>query len=106
MLSPNIKGVPSENFVSGGLLLGEKRLHGWKLVNGSAQFLTKNSTNRRITLSDQELKTLFREGKIKYKNLAEDYYVLDYEGRIIGSLYHEKGALRIRLPHLFTRITV
>ena len=106
MLSPNIKGVPSENFVSGGLLLGEKRLHGWKLVNGSAQYLSKNITNRRITLSDQELKTLFREGKIKYKNLAEDYYVLDYEGRIIGSLYHEKGALRIRLPHLFTRITV
>ncbi|MCK4753913.1 MAG: RsmB/NOP family class I SAM-dependent RNA methyltransferase [Calditrichia bacterium] len=106
MLSPNIKGVPSENFVSGGLLLGEKRLHGWKLVNGSAQYLSKNITNRRITLSDQELNTLFRESKIKYKNLAEDYYVLDYKERVIGSLYHEKGTLRIRLPHLFTRITV
>jgi 16S rRNA (cytosine1407-C5)-methyltransferase len=106
MLSPIIMRVPSENFVSGGLLLGEKRLHGWKPVNGSAQYLSKNITNRRITLSDQELKTLFRESKIKYKNLPEDYYVLDYKGRVIGSVYHEKGVLRMRLPHLFTRITV
>ena len=106
MLSPEIKRVPKVNFVSGGLLLGEKRLRGWKLVNGSAQFLSKNIKNRRILLSLKELKSIFREGRIKYKNLPEDYYVLDYSGRIIGSLYHERGTLRIRLPHLFTRIVI
>jgi len=106
MMSPNIMSVPSENFVSAGLLLGEERLNGWKLVNGSAQYLSENITNRRITLSDQELKTLFQEGKVKYKKMSEDYYVLDYKGRIVGSLYHEKGSLRIRLPHLFTRIVL
>jgi 16S rRNA (cytosine1407-C5)-methyltransferase len=106
MISPNIETVPTENFVSGGLLLGEQRLNGWKLVNGSAQYLSKYITNRRLKLSDQEIILLFREGKLKYKDLSEDYYVLDYKGRIIGSLYHEKGILKIRLPHLFTKIVV
>ena len=106
MLSPIIDSVPSDNFVSGGLLLGEERLNGWKLVNGSVQHIGKHITKRRIAFSDEEMKRLFQEGKIKYKILPDDYYVLDYEGRSIGSLYHEKGTLRIRLPHLFTRFRI
>jgi len=106
MMGSDIERIPTENFVSAGLLLGEERLNGWKLVNGSAQYLSENITNRRLTLSDPEIKTLFKEGKVQYKNLPEDYYVLDYNGRIIGSVYHEKGTLRMRLPHLFTRIVL
>jgi 16S rRNA (cytosine1407-C5)-methyltransferase len=106
MLSATIQKVPTDNFVSGGLLLGEQRLNGWKLVNGSAQYLSEMITKRRLILTESELIVLFREGNIKYKNLSEDYYALDYDERIIGSLYHEKGSLRIRLPHLFKRFRV
>lgn len=106
MLTPNIRKVPVDNFISGGLLLGEQRLNGWKLVNGSAQYLSKNISNRRITLSDKEMESMFREGKVNYKKMADDYFVAEYEGRVIGSLYHERGTLRIRLPHLFTRFRV
>ena len=106
MLTVNIQQVPADNFVSGGLLLGEQRLNGWKLVNGSAQYLSEHISNRRISLSEKEMESLFREGKVKYKNMADDYYVLEFNGRIIGSLYHERGTLRIRLPHLFTRFRV
>lgn len=106
MMSPEIEKVPTENFVSAGLLLGEERLNGWKLVNGGAQYLSENITKRRLALSDQKIKSLFKEGKVAYTILPEDYYALEYQGRVIGSVYHEKGSLRIRLPHLFTRITV
>lgn len=106
MMGPDIEKFPMDNFVSGGLLLGEQRLKGWKLVNGSAQYFSDNITERRIALSDQEVKTLFQTGKVTYKNLTEDYYALEYGGRIIGSIYHEKSRLRIRLPHLFTRIVL
>jgi 16S rRNA (cytosine1407-C5)-methyltransferase len=103
ILSSNIHQVPRENFISGGLLLGEERLNGWKLVNGSAQYLSDMITRRRIKLPENDLITLFQEGKCKYKDLSEDYYVLEHAERIIGSLYHEKGRLKIRLPHLFKR---
>jgi 16S rRNA (cytosine1407-C5)-methyltransferase len=106
MLSETINEVPTDNFVSGGLLLAEQRLNGWKLVNGSSQYLSKNVTKRRLKLSDDELTALFEGGKIKYRNLSEDYYVLDYEGVLIGSIYHERGEIRIRLPHLFTRFKI
>jgi hypothetical protein len=106
MMSQDIEQVPRKNFISAGLLLAEKRINGWKLVNGSAQFLSQHITNQRITLSDQEIKTLFREGNVNYIPLPEDYYALDYEERIIGSVFHQKGMLRMRLPHLFTRIAL
>jgi len=106
MMSQGIEQVPKENFISAGLLLAEKRINGWKLVNGSAQYLSQHITNRRLTLSDPEIKTLFREGNVMYKDLPEDYYALDYEGRVIGSIFHERGLLRMRLPHLFTRIAL
>jgi 16S rRNA (cytosine1407-C5)-methyltransferase len=106
MMGSDIERVPTENFVSGGLLLGEKRLNGWKLVNGSVQYLAENIKNRRIILSENEIITLFREGKVIFKNMSDDYHILEYEGRAIGSLYHENGMLRMRLPHMFTRIVL
>jgi 16S rRNA (cytosine1407-C5)-methyltransferase len=106
MINPLIQSIPDDNFVSAGLLLGEERLNGWKLVNGSAQYLSDYITKRRLKLSENELVALFQQGKIKYRNLKHDYYVLEFDGRIIGSLYHEKGEIRIRLPHLFTRFRI
>ena len=106
MMAPEIEQIPTENFVSAGLLIGEERLNGWKLVNGSAQYLGDHIKNRRIVLSDREIKILFRDGKVNYKNMPHDYYVLEYGDRIIGSIYHEKGMLRIRLPHMFTRFKI
>jgi 16S rRNA (cytosine1407-C5)-methyltransferase len=103
MIGAQIQYIPKDQFISGGLLLGEQRLNGWKLVNGSAQYLSNQIGKRRISLTDKELEKIFKEGKISFKNLPHDYYVLEYGERIIGSLYHERGTLRIRLPHLFRR---
>jgi 16S rRNA (cytosine1407-C5)-methyltransferase len=103
MINAQIQFVPEDQFISGGLLLGEQRLNGWKVVNGSAQYLSNQIGKRRLSLTDEELEKLFKEGKIRFKTLPHDYYALEYRDRIVGSLYHERGSIRIRLPHLFRR---
>ena len=101
MLAKEIIKVPLDRFLSGGLLLGEKKISGWKLVNASVQVYSAEISKRRISLSDQKMKILFREGKVAHGKLDDGYYILDYQGRAVGSLYYAKRILQMRLPHAF-----
>jgi NOL1/NOP2/sun family putative RNA methylase len=101
MLAKEIKKVPHDRFLSAGLLLGEKKISGWKLVNASAQVCSAKISKRRISLSDKKMSILFREGKVAHGKLDDGYYILDYQGRALGSLYFAKRTLQMRLPHAF-----
>jgi 16S rRNA (cytosine1407-C5)-methyltransferase len=104
MIGKGIEKIPIEGFVSGGLLLGEKRISGWKLVNSSVQVLSEHISKGRISITDQALKILFREGEVKVRNLDADYYILDVNGKAVGSLYHKDGTVRLHLPHAFNLV--
>lgn len=101
MVGSEIERIPIENFISGGVLLAEKRLFGWKPVNASVQILSDQLRNNRIIFNEQQLKSLFKNGSFEYANLSSDYYILEYEKRAIGTLYHRNGTVHIRLPHAF-----
>ena len=104
IVSAEIERVPDENFISAGILLGEKRISGWKLTNSSAQMLSDYILKRKLNLPNPVLSELFREGRVSYPGLENGYYVLEFENRTIASLFADKGNLRIRLPHAFNLV--
>jgi len=101
MVSESIKKIPVTPFVSAGLLLAEKRLFYWKLLNSSVQVLNSYITNRIVALKDDELQELFANGELFGKDFDDGYYVLKYLDNMIASLYVEDRKIRIRLPHKF-----
>jgi len=104
MVSNTIERVLDESFISGGILLAEKRLFGWKLTNSSMQLLSKYISKRRIWLKKMDLFMLFANGKIKNELINNGYYALEYQNEIIAALYVDNKEIRIRLPHAFNLI--
>ncbi len=57
MTSQEIERVPDDNFISAGILLGERRISGWKLTNSSAQILSETYIKKKnylIHFSDKK----------------------------------------------------
>jgi NOL1/NOP2/sun family putative RNA methylase len=104
MLSDVIEKILNKSFISGGILLAEKRLSGWKLTNASIQILSKYITKRRLYLPQADLRKLFAEGKIRYTQSPGGYYALENENEIIAALYIDGNEMRTRLPHAFNLI--
>jgi hypothetical protein len=86
------------------VLLAEKRLSGWKLVNASVQLLAAHIQKRRISLSEHDLKKLFLTGELEDTEFEYGYYALEYAQDLIASVYVEKGKIKIRVPHKFNLI--
>jgi len=105
IFSEEIAAVPQENFISAGILLGEKRLSGWKLTNASAQMLSAFISDRKVKLTDGDLAVLFSQRSIRNPGLPNGYYVLDYKNRMLASLFADKENLKIRLPHAFRKVS-
>jgi 16S rRNA (cytosine1407-C5)-methyltransferase len=99
-----IRQVIQSRFVFAGLLLAEKRLFGWKLLNGSAQVFSERITGRRIRADAELLKVLFKTGRIPAPGIADGYYALDYNNEIIACVFIENCEMRISLPHYFNLI--
>ena len=104
MTAPQLEMVPAAQLVSAGLLLAEKRLSGWKLVNGSVQFLKDHIRSRRIELEKSDLINLFSDLKLPYKGDREDYYILTHENEPLASVYSDGSELRLRSSHRFRLI--
>ena len=104
MLRPSVKRILKEGFISAGMLLAEKRISGWKLVNGSVQVLGDRITKRRLKISREKLIQLFADKKIAFDVVADGYYVLEYENRPMASVFVGKGEMKVRLPHAFRLI--
>ena len=91
-------------FVSAGMLLGEKRLYGWKLVNASVQRLGKLIKQRVVALSAGQMTELFAKSSIAVTDIPNGYYAVAYDNRPLASAYVEDNKMRIRLPHSFRLI--
>ncbi len=104
MMPESVKVLPVNKYISAGILLAEKRLSGWKLVNNSVQFLASEITKRKVSLSESEMKTIFQTGELKDVKLDYGYYVIEYQDQPIASAYVEKGSMRIRIPHKFNLV--
>jgi 16S rRNA (cytosine1407-C5)-methyltransferase len=104
LVNQTVRQVLQPRFVSAGLLLAEKRLFGWKLLNGSAQVFSDYISSRRIKADTSLLKTLFARGRISLPGLADGYYALDYDNKVLACVYCEQGEIRINLPHYFSLI--
>ncbi len=101
MVNNQIKKIPEESFLNAGLLLGEKRLSGWKLPNDSIQFFSPFINKRLLELPEEKLLELFKTGLVAVPDAENGYFALSYKGKAIGSLYIEKGRAKMRLMHRF-----
>jgi 16S rRNA (cytosine1407-C5)-methyltransferase len=101
MTSKSMDKIPVDKFVSAGMLLAENRLSGWKLVNGSVQVLASHINKRRISLSDRDVKKIFKTGELSGIKFDYGYYVLEFEKKPIASVYVENDKMRLRIPHRF-----
>jgi 16S rRNA (cytosine1407-C5)-methyltransferase len=99
-----IQKVLRPRFVFAGLLLAEKRLFGWKLLNSSAQVFSDYISRRRIEIADNLLKVLFEKGRVSYPAFEDGYYALEHAKKILACVYVENNELRINLPHNFNLV--
>jgi len=104
MVNNQIKNIPDANFLNAGLLLGEKRIYGWKLPNHSIQFFSRWITKRHLPVTEDQLRELFKTGMTKVPGVENGYYALSWKDQAIGSLYVEKQRAKIRLMHRFNVI--
>jgi NOL1/NOP2/sun family putative RNA methylase len=91
----------NHNFVWAGLLLAERKLHGWKIASNSSQVLNRLISKKIITPDDEQLKQLFANGVVYFEGLKPGYYVFQYKKNIIGTVYTDGRQIKTRLPHSF-----
>jgi 16S rRNA (cytosine1407-C5)-methyltransferase len=101
MFNPEIVAFPEEQFLNGGLLLAEKRLHMWKLSHQSVQFFSNYICKRNIELGDEELISLLAKGQIDMAGIENGYYALEKNRIPFASIFVQDGMCKIRLPHSF-----
>ncbi len=104
LVNDAINRVLKPRFVFAGLLLAEKRLFGWKLLNSSAQVFSDYISRRRLEIDTIMLKALFEKGRVSYPAFEQGYYALEYEKEILACVYVENNEIRINLPHNFNLI--
>ncbi len=104
MVDNQMEKIPQENFLNAGLLLGEKRISGWKLPNDSIQFFSRYVSKRHLTLDEDRLAELFKTGMAAVPEAEDGYFALSYKGRAIGSLFVHNHRAKIRLMHRFNII--
>ncbi len=96
--------IPEERVSSAGILLGEKKQFMWKLFNQSARFFGNQISKRRLSLSREQMIEIFAQGTMSLEGIKNGYYVLEWNGRCVGSVYVEAGRAKLRLPHKFRLI--
>lgn len=101
MCNCNCIDFVKEGFSNGGLLLAEERLHMWKLSNQSVQFFEQKISKRHITLMDNEVKELFRNGTCSSKKEENGYFALRIKSSLAAVIYINSGQIKMKIPHSF-----
>ena len=96
-----ITEIPENGFTNAGLLFAERKSHSWKLFNQSVQLLGNGVKNRIIKFNEEMLTEIFAGGRIKNPGYKGGYYILEWQGAPLASLYADKDTMRMRLPHYF-----
>lgn len=92
--------IPGEFLTKAGLMAAEKRQHEWKLTNASVQFFEEKITHSILELEKDQIKKLFKTGKLAH-SFPTGYYIIKFDNRLIGSGSLFNGILKIKLPHFF-----
>ena len=101
LVAKNQSQIPDQGFVKAGLPLAMFRGNEWKLTNASVHFFKDQIKNSLIELSDQNLKSLFRNGTMPVRSFRNGYYILQRDDKKIGIISVVNGVMKIHLPHLF-----
>lgn len=104
LVHPCWEEIPDRNFVKAGIILAEKKPGTWKLTNSSVQMFASKITKGLLHIGEDDLKILFKSGKIPFTSYPSDYYVLNFRGENIGSASLFHGTLKIDLPHQFNLV--
>ncbi len=104
LTAPEVTRIPETGFTSAGLLLGEKKQFMWKLYNQGVRLLESHLTKRVYQPQAEVLRELFATGRGEVPPLKNGYYALEWNHRLIGSIYVEAGCAQIKLPHRFRLI--
>ncbi len=104
LTAPEVTRIPESGFTSAGLLLGEKKQFMWKLYNQAVRLLEARITKRIFRPQQEVLQELFATGKALVPQLENGYFALEWNQRLIGSIYVESGRAQIKLPHRFRLI--
>ncbi|RMH60834.1 MAG: RsmB/NOP family class I SAM-dependent RNA methyltransferase [Calditrichaeota bacterium] len=92
------ESLPEERFMSAGLFFAMERRPHWKLTHHALHMLGNRVTRRRITMGEEAMRVLFREGRVAESLLPRGYYALDYQGLPLCTVFKEEGYVRCRLP--------
>jgi len=101
LINNEITEIPENGFTNAGLLLAERKSESWKLFNQSVLFLGNKIKNRLIKFDEEMLIEIFADGRIKNSGYKGGYYILEWQGAPLASLYADRDTLRVRLPHYF-----
>lgn len=104
LVNDTLTQIPVDGYMSAGLLFAEKKLTGWKLFNQSVQYLGQHITKRRLDLDLDRIKKLFTGKEVSDSNCSDGYYVLNWDGCPIASIFCDKNQLKLRLPHHLKQI--
>ena len=101
LTAAEVTRIPENGFTSAGLLLGEKKQFMWKLYNQAVRLLDSRITRRIFRPQSEVLRELFASGTARVPSLKNGYFALEWNHRLIGSIYVESGRAQIKLPHRF-----
>ncbi len=104
LTAPEVSRIPVTGLTSAGLLLGEKKQFMWKLYNQAVRLLEAQISKRIFRPQPEVLQELFATGKALTPQLKNGYFALEWNSRLIGSIYVEDGRAQIKLPHRFRLI--
>jgi len=101
MTNRDLKEIPADGVTSAGMLLAEKKQFMWKLFNQSAQYLNELVKKRRLAFTKEQMLEIFTNGKMDLPGIGNGYYVIEWQGKGVASVYVEKEKGQMRLPHKF-----
>ena len=101
MTNRDLKEIPADGVTSAGMLLAEKKQFMWKLFNQSAQYLNELVKKRRLAFTKEQMLEIFTNGKMDLPGIGNGYYVIEWQGKVVASIYVEKEKGQMRLPHKF-----
>lgn len=96
--------IPAKFLVKAGILLAEKGYGCWKLSHSSVYLFRDYISKSFLELKENQMQSLFRDGKIHHQCDQDDYYILLHQGRKIGIVSLFNNILKINLPQQFNLV--
>jgi NOL1/NOP2/fmu family ribosome biogenesis protein len=104
MAESGLETVPAEGLVGAGMTFLSRKKTDWKITHEGVQVLSGAIRKRRIELNPEEMKRLFRDGRLPAPGVERGYYALSHSGIPVAGGTAMEGEIRVRLPHRFSLV--